>query len=98
MVPRLSGLVLPLSSQMNVVEGVAVDTKTGNLMIADVGILSDDQSVIRGVPPPIATSALGLYLGVAGDNNFSNSAPIAVNNALQHDLRQGGQRLHRGHR
>ena len=58
---------------MNVVEGVAVDPKTGDLVIADVGILSDDQSVIRGVPPPIATSGLGLYLGVAGNNNFSNT-------------------------
>ncbi len=67
---------------MNVVEGVAVDPKTGDLIIADVGILSDDQSVIRGVPPPIATSGLGLYLGVVGNNNFSNSAPIKVNNAL----------------
>jgi hypothetical protein len=80
----------PTVSQMNIVEGVAVDPKTGDLIVADVGILSDDQSVIRGVPPPIATSGLGLYLGVAGNNNFSNTAPILVNNALNMTFDKAG--------
>jgi len=75
------------ASQMNLVYGVAVDSKTGNLAIADVGILSDDQSLLRSVapgatPPFYVNNNLGIYLGVAGNNGFSNAAPILINNAL----------------
>jgi sugar lactone lactonase YvrE len=70
------------SAQMNLVYGVAVDPKTADVLIADVGALSDDQSLIRGIAPPITTSGLGIYLGVPGNNNFSNTAPILINNAL----------------
>jgi trimeric autotransporter adhesin len=70
------------AAQMNVVYGVAADSKTGDVIIADVGVLSDDQSLIRGISPPLSTNGLGTFLGVAGNNNFSNSAPLLINNAL----------------
>ncbi|MGC1902477.1 MAG: choice-of-anchor D domain-containing protein, partial [Candidatus Acidiferrum sp.] len=80
----------PTAGQMNVVFGVAIDSKTADLAIADVGILSDDQSLIRLIAPPIATGSLNTVLGVVGNNNFSNTAPILINNPLNFTFDSAG--------
>jgi sugar lactone lactonase YvrE len=69
------------AGQLNVVAGIAVDP-AGNLAINDIGVPSDDESVIRGVAAPIATGALTVLAGRTQFNGFSNTAPFGVNNPL----------------